>query len=440
VREVRRTRTERRRPRTGDRREPNGRRSGVVGMTTDHPVDKRPIDGSDAVSRPSKTNRHGPRESLSRGDLAIEPDDVPSGAGLRPLSVEPDRSLRDEAVHNLTDGPQARPTYAVISEFRDWYNGYLSSHIEYDGPEGQTSRTRLENSYQPEYGKRYYAKVKDLERGMERGYEGLTTVLMTLTASTKNANGGPRCPADHMRDIMDGYDAARKQLHKTLNGRNWEYARVWEPHESGYGHLHLAVFVEDGGGEPLTPGDFEPVMRSHVANCDPAGWNAHRPDSSDDSPVSINSDVENLGSYISEYIGIFGEEVLNRPMSEQMFYATCWATGTRRVDFSNGAHDLMAKEQFRRETGLRPEDRGGRSFVAWRRTGDPDNVDGMPDDESDGEPAESGGEGAAGSGWSVRAICSVRARRPSYSDPTTGGVDTTCIEGRSGVDPPREVR
>ena len=401
---------------------------------TDQPVDRRPTDGSDAVSRPSLNNRHGPGESLNREDLAIDQRDVPSDAGLRPLSVEPGRRLRDEAVHEVTGGVKARPTYAVISEWRDWYYGYLNAHIEYEGPEGQTARSRLENSYQPEYGKRYYAKLKDFERATEREYEGLTTVMLTLTASNENAKGGPRCPADHMRDIMNGYDAARKQLHKSLKGQNWEYARVWEPHESGYGHLHIAVFVDDqGDNEIVTPGDFEPAMRSHVENCDPAGWDAHRPDGN---AVSINREVNNLGTYISEYIGVFGEDALERPMHQQMFYATCWATGTRRVDFSNGAHEMMAREQFRRETGLRPEDRGGRSFVAWRRSGDPDNVEAMPDDESDTEGPESGAESEQGSGWAVDSICHVGGRQPSYSDPTTGGVDMTAIDGSPGTDPP----
>jgi hypothetical protein len=359
-------------------------------------------------------NRHGPRESLSAEELAIEPDDVPSEAGLRPLSVEAGRQLRDEAVHDVTDGPQARPVYAVISEWRDWYNGYLNAHIEYEGPEGQTARKRLENSYQPEYGKRYYTKLKDFERATEREYEGLTTVMLTLTASNENAEGGPRCPADHMRDIMEGYDAARKQLHKALSGQKWEYARVWEPHESGYGHLHLAVFVEDqGDSEIVEPGDFEKAMRSHVENCGPAGWDAHRPDGN---AVSINRDVNNLGTYISEYIGVFGEDALERPMNQQMFYATCWATGTRRVDFSNGAHEMMAREEFRRETGLRPEDRG--------------------ESEGDTGDDESRTGDADADGWAARSICTVNSREPSYSDPTTGGVDTTAIEGRREFDPP----
>jgi hypothetical protein len=105
-----------------------------------------------------------------------------------------------------------------------------------------------------------------------------------------------------------------------------------------------------------------------------------------------------------------------------MFYAVCWATNTRRVDFSNGAQEMMTKEQFRRETGLRPEDRGGESLDRWRETGDPD-----------GERVEEG------SGWSVSSICTVSDRRPEYADPTTGGVETTAIAGRSGVDPPKDL-
>jgi hypothetical protein len=361
------------------------------------------------------TNRQGPRESLTRADLAVGSDDLPGGTGLRPLSVEEGRALRDEAVHELSDGVQARPWYAVVSEFRDWYDGYLRANIEYEGPDGETARTRLENSYQPRYGKRYYAKLKDLERAIGRSFEELTTVMLTLTASHENAEGGWRCPADHMRDIMDGYDAARKQLHQVLSGTNWEYARVWEPHADGYGHLHVAVFVE-ADGEEIAAEDFAPVMRSHVENCGPAGSEAHAVDG-DDAAVSVRDDVENLGSYISEYIGIFGEEVLSRPLTEQMFYAVTWATGTRRVDFSNGAQGLISGEQFRRETGLRPEDRGTVQETAEKG-------------------ASGGGGGSDGEGWNVRAICTVNQRTPEYADPTTGGVDTTAIEGRSGVDPP----
>jgi hypothetical protein len=221
-----------------------------------------------------------------------------------------------------------------------------------------------------------------------------------------------------MRDIMDGYDAARKQLHQALSGEKWEYARVWEPHADGYGHLHMAVFVEDDGDD-LEAEQFEPVMRSHVENCDPAGSEAHAVDG-DDAAVSVNDNVENLGSYISEYIGIFGDETLNRPMTEQMFYAVTWATNTRRVDFSNGAQEMMNREQTRREYrrdtgGLEPED-DDEAFEEWRE-----------DEESGDGPV---------SEWVAESICTVSGGSPDYADPTSGGIETTAIEGRSGVDPP----
>jgi len=340
-------------------------------------------------------------------------------------------------VTDIDGEPQARPWYAVVGEWRDWYDGYNRSHMEFEGPDGETARTRLENSYQPEYGKRYYAKLKDFERGVDREYQGMTTVMLTFTASHRNAKGGWRCPADHMRDIMEGYNAARKQVHNVLSGVNWEYARVWEPHESGYGHLHMALFIEDGGRD-IEAGDFEKVMQSHVRNCGPAGTAAHRNTPCEehagegptpwesaeatcdecDVAVSVNESVENLGTYISEYIGIFGEEALDRPMKEQMFYAVTWATQTRRVDFSNGAQDLMAKEQFRRETGLRPEDRGGKSLERWRETGD---VEG--DDETGGS-------------WKAAAIETVHGGHRNRADPTSGGTALTQIAGRTGVDPP----
>ena len=355
------------------------------------------------------------------------------------MSVEPGRKLREEAVLEHADGVRSRPWYAVVAEWREWYRGYLNSHIEFEDGNGETARTALENSYMPEYGKRYYAKLKDLERGIERRYESLTTAMLTFSASTRNANGGPRAPADHMREIAEGWGTARKQLHQVLSGRNWEYAKVWEPTSGGtrgtggYGHLHVAVFVEDPSGE-ISAGEFDPVMRSYVENTDPAGWKAHRPGGD---AVSVNDDVQNLGSYISEYIGIFGDETLNRPITEQMFYAVTWATNTRRVDFSNGAQQIIAGEKFRRETGLRPSDRGeARS-----------RQDGAEADESDGgrevvvdpeaeevriEEPESDESG----GWSVESIVQVRGDSPEYHDPTTGGVETMAIDGAPGTDPP----
>jgi hypothetical protein len=162
-------------------------------------------------------------------------------------------------------------------------------------------------------------------------------------------------------------------------------------------------------------------MDSYVGAVPGAGSEAH--DVNGDA-VSVNDDVENMGSYISEYLGIFGEEALDRPITEQMFFATCWASNTRRLDFGQTAQAIISGEQFRRETGLKPSDRG--------------------DCESDSKPADDDDSGANGgdgtAGWSVKHLCTVPSKSREHVDADAGGVDVTAIDGHGGgVDPPKWV-
>jgi hypothetical protein len=323
--------------------------------------------------------------------------------------------LEDDA---RPDGDRkARSWYSAVNAWRDWMNSpiYQSGHITFDGPNGETVRTEVENSYMESYSTRYYARLKDLERGVERHYNDVTTVMLTLSASSENDRGGPRCPADHMREIAAGWDTARKQLPHILEGYNYCYARIWEPHQSGYGHQHVAIFVEDASDE-LDASEFQPFMDSYTSETPGAASDVH--DVTGDS-VSLNDDVENMGSYISEYLGIFGEEALDRPMSEQMFFATAWATNTRRLDFGSDAQEIISGERFRRETGLRPCDRG--------------------DCESDSEPAESDESDESADAWGLEHICTVVSKTRDHNDGEAGGVKTTVIDGSSGVDPPKWV-
>ena len=401
-------------------------------------TDPGPPDGSTGCSRPSKNNRQEAHESLNGGDSDLTSADLPDSTGLRPLSVRDGVSIRDEAVvidtddgyrvsvdglpeEDRPDGDRkARPWYAAVNEWRDWMNSaiYQSGHITFENDDGDVVRTQVENSYMESYSSRYYAKLKDLERGVERRYGDTTTVMLTLSASSENAEGGRRCPADHMREIAAGWDTARKQLPHILDGYNYCYGRIWEPHESGYGHQHIAIFVEDDGGQ-LAAEDFRPFMDSYVGAVPGAGSEAH--DVNGDA-VSVNDDVENMGSYISEYLGIFGEEALDRPVTEQMFYATCWATNTRRLDFGQNAQEIISGEQFRRETGLRPSDRGDCES-------DSKAADGDDSDPGDGDD----------SGWSVRHLCAVPSKTRNHVDADAGGVNVTTIDGSNCVDPPKWV-
>jgi len=406
-----------------------------------HPVDRAPADGSTGGSWPSKNNRQAAHESLNGGDSDLTSADLPDATGLRPLSVSEGVSLRDECVVIETengvrvgvdglekeDRPEgdrrARSWYSAVNQWRDWMDSpiYQSGHITFENGEGETVRTTVENSYMESYSSRYYARLKDLERGVKRRFDDVTTVMLTLSASSENAEGGRRCPADHMREIADGWDTARKQLPHILEGYNYCYGRIWEPHQSGYGHQHVAVFVEDADGQ-LAADDFRPFMNSYVGDTPGAGSEAH---SVDGDAVSLNDDVENMGSYISEYLGIFGEEALERPITEQMFYATAWATNTRRLDFGAAAQEIISGEQFRRETGLRPEDRGDCETESKGDSGGSQGGDSEP-----GEPSEQ---------WEVKRLCTVVSKSRDHADPETGGVRTTVIDGSSGVDPPKWV-
>jgi len=347
----------------------------------------------------------------------------------------------------------ARPVYRILNEWREMYRSYMSAHIEYcDQSTGEVSYGPLENSYQPRYNRRYYARTKDLERGIEREFDDPTTVMFTLSNSHLNdradlspGNGDRwRCPADHMREIADGWDTARKQLHQILDDRRWVYVRIWEPHADGYGHLHIGVIVEGDANAS----EFEKVMRTYVDRVDGAAWDAHEnracsehdhgggwndaaPGCDDcENPVSVGDDVENVAQYMMEYLDVVGEEEgewadpLEQPIEKQMFHATTWATGTRRLDFSGGpvtedgwktgAQGIIAREEFRRETGLRPESRGA-----------------TESQETDAADAESD--------WMATSIAYVDHDGPQRADvPDGGGSYMGEISGGDTSDPPQD--
>jgi hypothetical protein len=235
-------------------------------------------------------------------------------------------------------------------------------HLRFRDPDGDLVRAPMPNSHQPQYGDTYYARLKALERQFLAIASNPHVVMLTLTASNKNENGGWRCPADHLRDVINSFtDHVRPALHRALgsNGAdvdNWEYARVVEHHPgSAYGHVHVALFI-DG---VVSEADFRPVIDTHLRHCEPAGASAHnyyspktkdRPISTSRVDTALDPDdydgsedvVGNLGSYVAEYIGAYGTELFDRNVEELAFRATCWATSTNRVDFSNGAQELIS--------------------------------------------------------------------------------------------------
>lgn len=400
---------------------------------------------------PSKNNRQAGNEGGEPAE-SVQVNSTTLGiAGLldmskRPAATRRGEALREECVIERYDGEViARSSEQMLKEWRSWMDDYRGAHLEFVNGAGETVRAKMTNSYHKEHANKYYAKLKGLEREISETWgEGLTTAMLTCSASNLTADGLPRAVVDHMVDVREGWGTARKQLHNILDGYEWEYARVWEPHKSGYGHMHIALFIHDPDDE-IGAGDFEPFMRSYVSNCDPAGWEAHRPDGD---AVSVNHEVNNVGSYISEYIGQFGEEELTeRPLHQQMFYAATWASNTRRVDFSNGAQELISRDLFRQQRGLDP-DRHEAAFRVWRggtyagssgssggsssegSESDSERIDVDPEAET----VEVTGAGESGTGWVLDAVCRGGSGGPEYYPPPAGGGGVSMIEITAGPD------
>lgn len=303
---------------------------------------------------------------------------------IRPVSVRDDVKLREDCTAEKYDsGLRGKTMSAVLNEFLNWYNGYRHAHLLFRSPDGDRVRAPMPNSHQPAYGDKYYARLKALERKVLENYDSPSICMLSLTGSSRTESGGWRCPADHIRDVVNSWRPSRGRgvyhtLRDVLDGYQWEYALITEHHDSGYGHVHVAIFVDGDVSES----DFRPVIDSHLRNCEIAGPEAHdyhHPDQ-EKRPISLkqvdtsfdaklaqsveqifgegkNSDglddlapVSNVAGYLASYIGAHGKELFDRDPSELMFRAACWATGTQMVRFSVGANELIEEDREENST------------------------------------------------------------------------------------------
>ncbi|WP_158854945.1 hypothetical protein [Halorhabdus sp. CUG00001] len=358
------------------------------------------ITGPHAPSWPSKANRTDPQnddESVCTGEIEDEASETYrdiamefvkdaegdlAGRIFRAISVSSDTKLRREAVRERRGEPgsfRSKSLAGVMQEFLTWYQRQDDLVLEF--PDFQMDAG---SSYDEDAARERYGRLRDLERGAleacRQSSDDLYTALIGITASHKNANNQYRCPADHWREMRDSWsDHVRQEQQRVFDqlGANrydpddpperwWEYVRIVEPHKSGYGHHHIAVVTNF----EISVEDFEPVITKHVEETPSANWSAHQihADHPEDRCVSVNrvqpeSDgdgVGNLASYLSGYLSEFTDDdedddeyldLLDRAAHEVMFSAVQWATASRKIDFSNGAHALR-----RIGNDLRPEE------------------------------------------------------------------------------------
>ncbi|WP_180271826.1 hypothetical protein [Halorubrum persicum] len=292
------------------------------------------------ASRLSKTNRAD--EQNGRETASAPP------SRFRPLTERNGVTLRQEVRdwHDLDDAPISwkGATDAWGSYIRD------KEDVEtvFEDVSGNRASGSKPHRFDPEYADKQYAKLKDLERGISEEYgKRLHTAMLTFTASSTDDDGRPLPPVDHLDGLLSSWEAVRRALDRALDGRRYERLAILEPHQSGYFHIHMAVFV-DG---PVRTSTLAEPIEAHVRNCDLAEWDAH--DLDDDSTVSVrhaggdrtdDDSLDELAIYLAEYLGTYGDDPLDQPEHVQAANALLWATGRQRWRPSNGAQSYMATE------------------------------------------------------------------------------------------------
>jgi len=257
-------------------------------------------------------------------------------------------TLREEVRdYGALDGDRAITWNHATNRWRDYIRDKEDVSGVFEDDAGNQAIGSKPHRFDPAYADRQYAKLKDLERGISAEYgKRLHTAMLTFTCSSTDDDGRPRPPVDHLDDLLESWDALRRALDRALEGLRYERLAILEPHQSGYLHCHMAVFV-DG---PVRSSTFEPVIEAHVRNCDGAEWDAH--DLDDESTISVrhagrDRDLEDDGAldelaiYLAEYLGTYGDDPLEEAEHVQAANALLWATERQRWRPSNGAQEYM---------------------------------------------------------------------------------------------------
>jgi hypothetical protein len=185
------------------------------------------------------------------------------------------------------------------------------------------------------------------------------------------------------------------EYHLGLDSEDWGYWLQAEPHGMGgdgglnacYTHIHVGVYFDGFGLDPPNVGSqLEKVIDKHLEECDPAGWDAHNYEKIDDYTdpdengcISINPNVENLGSYLAAYnAGSFEEELEERPIEYIAWGALYWATARQRTTRSQTVNhaieaDACNQRAEQPEEIAHQEEEHGES-VQWRHAHGPDVV------------------------------------------------------------------
>jgi hypothetical protein len=276
----------------------------------------------------------------------------------------------------------------------DAVSAFLFSHTEYNGLTArfanqydETFEVPLMDAWGESYSKKEYARALALEREMGGGnrptggssaaqWENPVTAMLTLTASS-TPNGERICPIDHLDAIHDSFSESggvRQTLsnvmeyHLDLDSDQWAYWNQAEPHGMGaaesdgdpganacYTHLHVGIYFDASALAPSVSledvgRELERAIDQHIEKCEPAGFDAHDYTAIDsyvedsDGCISLNPEVENMGSYMAAYMGGYTEDLLEKPVEYLAWGALYWSGHRRRVSRADIVNEAIAAD------------------------------------------------------------------------------------------------
>ncbi|GAA0729973.1 hypothetical protein J2744_003093 [Halorubrum trapanicum] len=202
-----------------------------------------------------------------------------------------------------------------------------------------------EHRWSADYRRRTYARLKAAERHVTGKWgETVPTTMLTLTAPHKDASGEYRAFTSVLSDLKEGWDKARDVIGRETEGVETEYLAVYEPHATGYPHLHVLVF-----------GVARPSLGEKVAGywvdryVEGASRDAQDVTVKRGRSLQLESPAAYLMKYLSKSLAREGSEGATDRQSlpsiagYRGFSALMWATGKRTYSMSEGLSEAVAE-------------------------------------------------------------------------------------------------
>ena len=279
-------------------------------------------------------------DSSGAGELAVElGDDVDlldvqlSDDGIR-KTVEPDDT---RTLEGMKEALSALEDYLVRTE-----NEFL---VMEERESGDKLVLPYSHRFTAEYRNKTYARLKDVERHVQDIWgEKVPTTLLTLTAPHKDERGEYRPFDEVLSDLKDGWDKARRVIRRETEGVKTEYLAVYEPHETGYPHLHVLIFgvARPSLGEKVT--EYWVDRYVDGASLDAQDVTVKR---------GRSVDLESPAAYIMKYLSktLVRESESHDTALDSLpsvsgflpFSALMWATGSRTYSMSEGLSEAVSE-------------------------------------------------------------------------------------------------